>query len=621
MSGFGDWRISFKILGIILVLALVSVALSWVGVASVRSMGRAENMVATAGDRNFNAGRATANLLAYARNVEFLSLKLVAAERTRLEAAADDELRRMRVRLDWLAQNVPTDDDRRDVAEARATLTRYEQEIHGAVKRLGGAGNLDEAADVAFKGAAIIGQTREAMRRIEERSAKAMQEASLSADRLEAATVAQMIGISAGGILLGTILGLILAARYITGPLNGITAVMGRVAKGDFAAAVPGTGRGDEIGAMAEAVEVFKRNGAEAVRLATEAEQNRLREVERQHVEAERERREAEAQRQREEAARAAEEARKREMAEAEQRAEAQRRDEAERLRAEAEARRKAEMTKLAANFENAVGGVVDVVASAATEMQATAQAMTGIADRTSRQSLAAASATEQAAANVQTVASASEELSASIREIAAQVANSSRIARGAVAQAQRTDAIVQGLAASAEKIGEVVNLINTIAGQTNLLALNATIEAARAGEAGKGFAVVASEVKNLATQTAKATDEIGQQVQGVQSATREAVAAIEDIRSIITRMSEISGAIASAVEEQGAATNEIARNVEQAAAGTSEASGNVVAVNRSASEAGAAAEQVLGSSGELSRQAERLRAEVDRFIGEVRAA
>jgi methyl-accepting chemotaxis protein len=621
MSGFGDWRISFKILSIILVLALVSVALSWVGVASVRSMGRAENMVATAGDRNFNAGRATANLLAYARNVEFLSLKLVAAERTRLEAAADDELRRMRVRLDWLAQNVPADEDRRDVAEARATLTRYEQEIHGEVKRLAGAGNLDQAADAAFRGAAVIALAREAMRRIEERSAKAMQEASLSADRLEAATVTQMIGISAGGILVGTILGLILAARYITGPLNGITAVMGRVARGDFAIAVPGTGRGDEIGAMAEAVEVFKRNGAEAVRLATEAEQNRLREVERQHLEAERERREAEAQRRRDEAARAAEEARKRELAEAEQRAEAQRRDEAERLRAEAEARRKAEMTKLAANFENAVGGVVDVVASAATEMQATAQAMTGIADRTSRQSLAAASATEQAAANVQTVASASEELSASIREIAAQVANSSRIARGAVAQAQRTDAIVRGLAASAEKIGEVVNLINTIAGQTNLLALNATIEAARAGEAGKGFAVVASEVKNLANQTGKATDEIGQQIASVQTATQEAVTAIREIGGVIDQINEIAGAIAAAVEQQGAATNEIARNVEQAAGGTKEASANVADVNNSAGEAGRAAAQVLSASSELAAQADRLKSEVVRFLGQVRSA
>ncbi|MGQ3031105.1 MAG: methyl-accepting chemotaxis protein, partial [Ferrovibrionaceae bacterium] len=271
---------------------------------------------------------------------------------------------------------------------------------------------------------------------------------------------------------------------------------------------------------------------------AAEAEQTRLRDEARAREDAARAQREAEEKRARDEAEREAEARRQREAEIAERRAEEERRAEAERLRAEAETRRKADLHRLADNFKAAVGGVVETVATAATEMHAAASSMTGIADTTSRQSLAAASATEQAAANVQTVASASEELAASIREISSQVATSSRVAQDAVAQAGRTDAIVQGLAASASKIGEVIALINTIAGQTNLLALNATIEAARAGEAGKGFAVVASEVKNLATQTAKATDEIGQQVQGVQSATREAVAAIEDIRSIITRMS-----------------------------------------------------------------------------------
>ncbi len=414
---------------------------------------------------------------------------------------------------------------------------------------------------------------------------------------------------------------ILIIQRGVARPLADLAAVMGKLADRDYGVAVTGTRRGDEVGLMARSVDVLKTAGIEAERLAAEAEQNRLREEARAREYAAREQREAEEKRARDEAAREAEARRQRETEEAERRAEELRRTEAERLRTEAETRRKADLHRLADNFKAAVGGVVETVATAATEMHAAASSMTGIADTTSKQSLAAASATEQAAANVQTVASASEELAASIREISSQVATSSRVAQNAVAQAQRTDEIVQGLAASADKIGEVIALINTIAGQTNLLALNATIEAARAGEAGKGFAVVASEVKNLATQTAKATDEIGQQVQGVQTATREAVAAIEDIRSIITQMSEISGAIASAVEEQGAATNEIARNVEQAAAGTADASGNVVAVNRSASDAGAAAEQVLGASGELSQQAERLRAEVDRFIGEVRAA
>ncbi len=454
--------------------------------------------------------------------------------------------------------------------------------------------------------------------------------ARLNDDSVGAATAAEadagraivtMFVTLAAALIVVLAISVLIVQRGVARPLAELAAIMGRLADRDYAVTVTGTGRGDEVGLMARSVEILKTAGIEGERLAAEAEQNRLRDEARAREDAARAQREAEEKRARDEAEREAEARRQREAEIAERRAEEERRAEAERLRAEAETRRKADLHRLADNFKAAVGGVVETVATAATEMHAAASSMTGIADTTSRQSLAAASATEQAAANVQTVASASEELAASIREISSQVATSSRVAQDAVAQAGRTDAIVQGLAASASKIGEVIALINTIAGQTNLLALNATIEAARAGEAGKGFAVVASEVKNLATQTAKATDEIGQQVQGVQSATREAVAAIEDIRSIITRMSEISGAIASAVEEQGAATNEIARNVEQAAAGTSEASGNVTAVNRSASDAGAAAEQVLGASGELSRQAERLRAEVDRFIGEVRAA
>ncbi len=408
--------------------------------------------------------------------------------------------------------------------------------------------------------------------------------------------------------------------RRVVTPLSAMTDVVGRLAGGERAVDVPYQQRADEIGAMAKAVEVFRQNAITAERLEREAAESRERQVELQREQDDRERAAAEERRQREEAAARAEEQRQREAADATRRAEAERQAEAERMRQQAELQRKTELNDLASSFQSAVGGVVDAVASAATEMQATATSMTGIADRTARQSMAASAATEQAAANVQTVASASEELSASIREIASQVANSSRIASNAVAQAQRTDAIVQGLATSAEKIGEVVGLINQIAGQTNLLALNATIEAARAGEAGKGFAVVASEVKNLATQTSKATDEIGQQIGSVQTATQEAVGAIREIGGVIGQINEIASAIAAAVEQQGSATNEIARNVEQAANGTREASANVTEVNQSAREAGSAAGQVLDASGELSRQAEQLRSEVGRFLDRIRA-
>jgi methyl-accepting chemotaxis protein len=221
----------------------------------------------------------------------------------------------------------------------------------------------------------------------------------------------------------------------------------------------------------------------------------------------------------------------------------------------------------------------------------------------------------------VQSVASAAEELTSSVNEIARRVQESSAIAMDAVAQAERTDARIAELSVAANRIGDVVKLITAIAGQTNLLALNATIEAARAGEAGKGFAIVAQEVKALATQTAKATDEIGAQISTMQVATQDSVAAIKEIGGTIRRVSEIAAAIAAAVEEQGAATEEISRNVQQAAQGTSEVADNITQVNRGANETGSASSQVLGSAQALARESGQLRSEVERFVRTVRAA
>ena len=271
--------------------------------------------------------------------------------------------------------------------------------------------------------------------------------------------------------------------------------------------------------------------------------------------------------------------------------------------------------------FESNVTQMVGLVSSAATQLQATARSMSGTADVTTRQASTVASAAEEASVNVQTVASAAEELAASIGEISRQVAQSAKVAGKAVEDARRTDTVVRALADGAQKIGEVVGLISNIAGQTNLLALNATIEAARAGDAGKGFAVVASEVKSLATQTAKATDDIARQIAQIQTATKEAVESIQSIGATIGEVSEIAAAIAAAVEEQGSATQEIARNVQQAAIGTTEVTSTIGGVSQGASSTGAAATQVLGAAEELSKQSERLSGEVGRFIAGVKAA
>jgi methyl-accepting chemotaxis protein len=294
--------------------------------------------------------------------------------------------------------------------------------------------------------------------------------------------------------------------------------------------------------------------------------------------------------------------------------------------RAESERRRlseerRQELLALAQTFETSVKGVVGTVSGAANDMHTTATLMVSSADETTRQAQAVAEASAQASGNVQTVAAATEELAGSTSEIGRQVAESSKVASQAVSEAERTSATMQGLAEAAQRIGDVVALINDVASQTNLLALNATIEAARAGEAGKGFAVVASEVKSLATQTAKATEDIGTQIRSIQEATRGAVDAIGTINAVISRISEIAGAVAAAVEEQEAATREIARNVQQAAAGTQQVSKNITGVTRAASEAGQAASMVQHAASDLARQSGTLTAAVEQFLSRVRAA
>ncbi|MFO0995500.1 MAG: methyl-accepting chemotaxis protein [Alphaproteobacteria bacterium] len=379
-------------------------------------------------------------------------------------------------------------------------------------------------------------------------------------------------------IAMAVIVAGILAAGYAIGrraaqPITIVTHVVERLAEGDKTVQVPFTSRPDELGQMAKAVEVLKENAVKMDRLQTQQRESEKKQLEEQ------------AERQRE---------------------------------AEAHAARLAELTQA---FDVTVSKALGAVSAATVELQASAQAMTATADKTSRQSSTVAAAAEEATANVETAASAAEELSSSISEITRQVGQSSKIAGEAAAQAERTNATVQNLADAANKVGEVVNLINDIASQTNLLALNATIEAARAGDAGKGFAVVAAEVKTLANQTAKATEEIAAQVASIQGATTDAVRAIGGISSTIGEINQIASTIAAAIEEQGSATQEIARNVGQAADGTKGVTGNIGLVSEAASEVGTAATQVLASAQSMATEADTLKSQVEKFLRDVRAA
>jgi methyl-accepting chemotaxis protein len=372
--------------------------------------------------------------------------------------------------------------------------------------------------------------------------------------------------IALGGLLAFLIVCLSMIAMVrlrICKPIVTMTAVMTDVSLGNFSVAIPGAGRGDEIGGMARAVQLFKDNGLKVQQLESEKKSDDLKAME----------------------------------------------------------QRKAEMSGLADQFERTVGGIISSVTVASQQLEEAAKSMSSVAEEAYEQSNTVALASENASSNVQTVAAATEELAASVREIGRRVDQSAQLSAGAVSTANNTAVSIRDLAESAQRIGDIVGLITGIAGQTNLLALNATIEAARAGEAGRGFAVVASEVKNLAEQTSKATTEIAAQIAAIQASTSQSVEAVSGIAATIEDINQVAGGIAAAIDEQNAATQEIASNVQQASSGTRQVSSNITGVSEAVKKTGETATRVLVAAADLAQQSAALNDEMQQFLTNVRAA
>jgi methyl-accepting chemotaxis protein len=443
------------------------------------------------------------------------------------------------------------------IKEVAALLEEYRQALN---KLIANSKSVDElTAEMADSATAIV-QGASAMKTD---LLSDQQRLESESDAIVGETERLIVMLAAGGFLLGAALALILG-KGISRPMTAMCNAMHELAGGNFEVVLPGLGRKDELGEMAGAVEEFKMQAiAKAERdAAAQDAQNRT-----------------------------------------------------------SSAARRTELIRFADDFEAAVGAIVSNVSASAVQLESAAGTLTRTAETTQGLSSQVAGTSEQASSNIRSVAAATEELSASVDEIGRRVHESNRIAEAAVLQAHQTDARIGKLSRAAGQIGDVVKLITAIAEQTNLLALNATIEAARAGDAGRGFAVVAAEVKSLASQTAKATDEISSHILGMQGATQESVAAIKEIGGTIAQISNIASTIASAVEQQSSATQEIARSVQNVAQGTHEAAANIMQVNRGATETGSASEEVLNSAKTLSTESTRLREELDRFMANIRAA
>lgn len=558
-------KIGQKVVGVVIFLCILIGGMVSLALATLHDAAGRFEIVSQATQQVYSAGRATSHLLSFARTVEYMPLDLGSGDRAAIEAAATDELGRLGERLDQLQRTAADPEDLTNVQEFRTRLATYETaylEIIALTKD-GAADGRAKAQDAVLAQRRTIAALRRKLVEIEDRNSKIINAS--TTDFRVYATDADMAlkGFGLAGIALGLLGSLLVARRGITGPLARITEAMGRVANGDLALEIPGRTRRDELGRLAAALDRFKAQAEANVRLEAE-------------------RRAAET--------------------------------------AAIEAKRDA-MLALAAQFEASIGALVRETLDASETLEQRAQALSQTAEGAARQASEAASAADQTTGNVQTVATATEELSSSIAEITRQASQSVSLAEEGVQAARETSTTIETLADTTQRIGTVVRLIQEIAEQTNLLALNATIEAARAGDAGRGFAVVAGEVKNLASQTARATAEIQTQIAAIQAETSSAVAMVSQISGVIRRMNDLSTTVAAAVEQQGAATGEIARNVQDAAAGTDIVTENVGRMQGAANDTGSAAQAVNQAAAGLNRTATDLDRAVAAFLTSIRAA
>ncbi|OKH88910.1 methyl-accepting chemotaxis protein [Thalassospira sp. TSL5-1] len=564
----GKFGIATKIFAIITVLAIAIIAVSANGYHGLNSMNQSSQTQETAANEAMDGLRLT-RLITSLNRAEF---RIAADPSPDTIADLNNTISRETAEFEAIIEETSKTAGPRRLELLNDVKQRYEIYEHSIDKLLSIANARDASTDSQTLARSLLAQARDNREEARDLNNSIRTYVSYAQDRLSNAVVAAnntfansmsvMIIVAIVGLALGIGLGIIIAQYGIVKPIRKIVGALNALANNKLDVDVYGTDRRDEIGEISSAMEVFKTNMI-----------------------------------------------RNREMEEA-----------AERAEQKAIEDKKRAMNELANQFDQTVGAIVTIVASTATELETAAQTLTSSLNETNTQSSTVSAAATQASSNVETVATACEELAASVRQIGEQVVHSSDVTQIAVEKGAETQRTAEGLVESVQKIGEVVNLIQDIAAQTNLLALNATIEAARAGEAGKGFAVVASEVKNLATQTAKATESITNHIAEVQEVTHTTVDAIRDISEVISRTRETASSISSAVEEQNTATQEIAQNVAQASAGTQEVSSAITQVSEAANEGGAAAEQVLSSARELSTSAENLRREVDTFIAKVRA-